>query len=171
MSRFGARAKRGAGRKRQMGTQIVKFAGEVRDGKVVGTWGGGALPYVWGGGHGSKAGPTYGTCVGYTGSIQPCPADTTIGLDCSGFARWMYKLAYGVDVLGSGSTKSQIKKLYKVTTPRPGDLIYFGGTPDTVHHVGIYISSGRMINALRTGTDVREDNISVMSDFLGYYRL
>ncbi|MGP3974593.1 NlpC/P60 family protein [Streptomyces sp. 8N114] len=29
---------------------------------------------------------------------------------------------------------------------RPGDLVFYG-TPDNVHHVGLYIGGGQMINA------------------------
>ena len=45
-----------------------------------------------GGGHGAL-GPSTGTCAGYTGSIKPCPATTTVGVDCSGFARGVYQQA------------------------------------------------------------------------------
>lgn len=57
----------------------------------------------------SKSGPTAaGTCDGYTGSIQPCPAETTVGYDCSGLTRWAYFKAFGSDV-NDGATSSQVR--------------------------------------------------------------
>ena len=48
-----------------------------------------------------------GTCSGYTGSIQPCPAETTVGYDCSGLTRWAYFKAFGSDV-NDGATGTQV---------------------------------------------------------------
>ena len=37
----------------------------------------------------------------------------------------------------------------------PGDLIFFGGGPSDVTHVGIYVGNGQMVDAPHTGADVR----------------
>lgn len=152
--------------------KIVAFAKAIENGQAEPGWKGGKIPYSWGGGHGSKAGPSLGTCVGYTGSIHPCPANHTVGLDCSGFSRWVYDLAYGSDVLGSGNTDSQLRRLHQVSASaaRPGDLVYFG-TRSNTHHVGVYIGNGLMIDALQTGTIIRTDHLSGFSDLVGYFRL
>ena len=102
-----------------------------------------------GGGHGSAFGPSKGTCDGYHGSVKPCPATKTVGVDCSGFVRWVYAIAYGSDVLGRDGTISQIKKVKKVSAPLPGDLVFFGPTVATTDHVGIYLGNGEMIDAYR----------------------
>ncbi|WP_308169509.1 C40 family peptidase [Acrocarpospora catenulata] len=129
----------------------------------------GRFPYSWGGGHAETPGPSRGTCKGYRGDIKPCPARKTRGLDCSGLARWVYHIAHGRDVLGPGNTDAHLKRLYRVTTPRPGDLVFYG-TPKRTHHVGIYIGHTKMINAYATGTRIRIDNITTVDDLLGYYR-
>lgn len=150
---------------------IVAIAVEIEIGQSIASthWPGGAVPYSWGGGHGSSPGPSMGTCSGYTGP-SPCRADQTNGVDCSGFARWVYSIAFGSDVLGSGGTNQQIalSKLQPVSAANavPGDLVFFG-VPGNVHHVGIYIGNGKMINALHTGTNVETDNL--LSDLVGYY--
>ena len=46
------------------------------------------IPYSWGGGN--AKGPSTGTCAGYRGSIQPCPATRTVGFDCSGLMLYAY---------------------------------------------------------------------------------
>ncbi|WP_344862030.1 C40 family peptidase [Planomonospora alba] len=135
----------------------------------------GPIPYSWGGGHGERPGPSPGTCRGYTGAIRPCPAATTVGLDCSGLARWVYHLAHGRDVLGPGNTDDHLRRLTRVpaSRARPGDLVFYGEIGERrvrTHHVGVYIGDGRMINALRTGTEVRIDPITRVEDFAGYFR-
>lgn len=111
-----------------------------------------AYDYVFGGGHGAIPGPTLG------------------GLDCSGFARWMYSYAWGSDVLGAGATTSEITLVNRVSSPVPGDLVFFGSSTGSVHHVGIYIGNNHMINALHSGTRIEQDTVSSLGDFFGYYR-
>ena len=48
---------------------------------------------------------------------------------------------------------------------RAGDAVFFGGAcdcsgdPESIHHVSLMMNSGtKMWNALKTGTDVREDD-------------
>jgi hypothetical protein len=154
----------------KVGKTIVRYATDIMNGKPEPGWRGGAVPYAWGGGHKAKVGPSLGTCAGYTGSIKPCPARTTTGVDCSGFARWVYKLAYGKDILGPTNSAGQIALLKKVSSPQPGDLVFYGRNAKHVHHVGIYIGKGKMINARKTGTYIRVDKVSSMSDLVGYYR-
>ncbi|WP_328890481.1 C40 family peptidase [Streptomyces sp. NBC_00316] len=135
------------------------------------------IQYVWGGGHETDFGPSIGICDDYSGSITPCPADKEVGLDCSGFTRWLYWRA-GAGNIGQ-TTRDQVvnPRLAQVTaaTAVPGDLVYFGGTPSTVHHVGVYIGKvdgvAMMINASHTGTYVRQDTVASHTDLLGYYHL
>ena len=37
----------------------------------------------------------------------------------------------------------------------PGDLVFFGSTGETSHHVGLYVGNGQMIEAPYTGAVVR----------------
>jgi cell wall-associated NlpC family hydrolase len=43
-------------------------------------------------------------------------------------------------------------------TDRPGELVFFGGGPNDVEHVGILIGDGLMIDAPHTGAFVRIDD-------------
>ncbi len=149
--------------------KVVSIAKAIESGHAEPGWAGGAVPYSWGGGHGGRPGPSLGTCVGYTGSILPCPATHTVGTDCSGFSRWVYDLAFGSDVLGSGNTNNQLTHLHQVSASaaQPGDLVFFGTLSNT-HHVGIYIGNGLMIDALQTGTNIQTNHL--LSDLVGYFR-
>jgi peptidoglycan hydrolase-like protein with peptidoglycan-binding domain len=122
-----------------------------------------AIPYSWGGGHAATPGPSLGTCVGYTGSIQPCPASHTVGLDCSGLVRWAYWVGAHLDLGNGGNTDAQFRSSHSVhiseSAKVPGDLEFFGTTSDT-HHVVIYsgVINGvpMMIEENRTGTNAHE---------------
>ncbi|MFI6454852.1 C40 family peptidase [Streptosporangium amethystogenes] len=151
--------------------RITAIAYAIEAGQNQPGWRDGGIPYSWGGGHDEAPGPSQG----YQGSIQPCPATTTRGLDCSGLVRWVYHLAYGRDVLGPGNTDDHVKRLRKIPAgeARPGDLVFYGevGTRKVrTHHVGVYVGQGKMINALRTGTEVRIDRVTALGDLAGYFR-
>ncbi|MEV7009347.1 NlpC/P60 family protein [Streptosporangium sp. NPDC051022] len=154
--------------------RVITVAHAIEAGQGQPGWRGGKIPYSWGGGHDEAPGPSLGTCAGYHGAITPCPAADTRGLDCSGLTRWVYRLAYGRDVLGPGNTNDHLRRLTRIpaAAARPGDLVFYGeiGKRVKTHHVGIYIGQGRMINALRTGTRVRTDPLTAVKDFAGYFR-
>ncbi|MEU8271362.1 NlpC/P60 family protein [Sphaerisporangium sp. NPDC049002] len=155
--------------------RVLEIAWAIQRGQEQSRWPGGEIPYVWGGGHAARPGPSLGTCQGYKGSVKPCPAATTRGLDCSGLARWVYQLAYQKDVLGNGTTDDHVRLLRRIPAvkARPGDLVFYGKIRKRTvktHHVGIYIGGGKMINALRTGTTVRTDRVTLLPDLVGYYR-
>ncbi len=140
-----------------IGARVVCFAEAILAGEPVTGWPlrNGArypaspIPYVWGGGHSASVGPSLGTC---TGRAQPCQADKQVGLDCSGFTRWVYALAFGHDVLGSGNNDSQrrIPGMLAVEHPSPGDLVFYGPARRT-NHVAIYSGSGKVIAEPSTG--------------------
>jgi cell wall-associated NlpC family hydrolase len=103
-------------------------------------------PYVWG-----AAGPN--------------------SFDCSGLAMYVWAKAgvylehFTGDQWNEGThvSRSQLE---------PGDLVFFAyntSDPSTIHHVGIYIGGGEMIDAPYTGVDVRKDP-AFRSDYIGAVR-
>ena len=60
--------------------QVVTIATNIKRDRPSPDGTGGRFPYPWGGGHGTNAGPSYGTCAGYTGSShapRPAPLEST----------------------------------------------------------------------------------------------
>lgn len=56
---------------------------------------------------------------------------------------------------------------------RQGDLIFYAhdtSDPDSIHHVGIYIGDGKMVEAPYTGATVRISSIHVWDDLIGAAR-
>jgi peptidoglycan hydrolase-like protein with peptidoglycan-binding domain len=156
-------------------SKIVAYAQDIENGDAEPGWGGGKIWYIWGGGHHATPGPSTGQCagdpIGWACNPGPTPDPSGIGLDCSGFSRWVYDLAYGRDVLGAGNTNNQVAEMSQVSSPVAGDLVFFGVNSGNTDHVGVYIGGGNMINAAETGTQVDTVPVSDGPDSLvGYYQ-
>lgn len=115
------------------------------------------IPYSWGGG--DPHGPTLGM-VNKEGN----PAGLhTVGFDCSGLTLFAYAhVGFQLDhYTGYQWLEGHHIPLESI---RPGDLVFFAhntANPMTIHHVGIYVGHGRMIDAPHTGAKVRYDDVFV----------
>ena len=70
---------------------------------------------------------------------------TMNGFDCSGFIQYVYKKS-GKSI--PRTTLSQFAQSKKVTSPQPGDLVFFQNTyRKGISHVGIYIGNNKFIHA------------------------
>lgn len=91
------------------------------------------LPYIWGGNG---------------------PENGHRGFDCSGLTTFAYGKA-GVELPRTAHTQFRQGPRVPDGTPlQPGDLVFYG-TYKKVHHVGMYIGSGRMVNAPTFGRPVQ----------------
>jgi cell wall-associated NlpC family hydrolase len=91
--------------------------------------------------------------------------------DCSGLTQYVWAKA-GV-YLGhyTGSQWNEGTHVSR-SAVQPGDLVFFAtntSDPGTIHHVGIYVGGGMMIDAPYTGVNVRKD-YAFRSDFIGAVR-
>jgi cell wall-associated NlpC family hydrolase len=78
-----------------------------------------------------------------------------VGFDCSGLVQAAYSVA-GITLPRVAQDQYDITaKLGPGDPLQPGDLIFFGGGPTDVTHVGIYVGNGQMVDAPHTGADVR----------------
>jgi len=80
-----------------------------------------------------------------------------VGFDCSGLVQAAYKVA-GITLPRVAQDQYDVGPQLPPGTPlEPGDLVFFGGGPSDVTHVGLVISPGIMVDAPYTGADVRQD--------------
>lgn len=87
------------------------------------------------------------------------------GFDCSGLVQAAY---HSAGVALPRVAQAQYDAGTKVAGPLAiGDLVFFG-TPTNVHHVGIYVGGGRMLDAPHTGAKVRVEPL--FSDYVGATR-
>ncbi|HET9075503.1 MAG TPA: NlpC/P60 family protein [Acidimicrobiales bacterium] len=87
--------------------------------------------------------------------------------DCSGLTQFVWHQA-GVDIPRVAADQDAWTVPVPLSQLLPGDLVFFGTTD--IHHVGIYIGSGLMINAPHTGDVVRVSSIW-WSDLAGFGRV
>jgi cell wall-associated NlpC family hydrolase len=89
-------------------------------------------PYVWGG-----TGPT--------------------GWDCSGLVQWAYAQV-GVTLPRVAADQWNVGTHPSLAELEPGDLLFWAtdpADPTTIHHVGIYLGGGLMLDAPHTGDVVQ----------------
>ena len=91
------------------------------------------LPYVWGG------------------------TDPQKGVDCSGLVQCVYKsLGYDLPRVSADQARAG-RPVASMAQAQPGDLIAWDNSSrnNGVDHIAIYVGNGKMIEAPRTGLDVR----------------
>jgi cell wall-associated NlpC family hydrolase len=71
------------------------------------------------------------------------------GIDCSGFAHYMYRTLFNIKV--PRSTKLFLKEGTRINKSqlKPGDMVIFS-PPTYPHHVGIYVGDNKFIHASTT---------------------
>lgn len=75
---------------------------------------------------------------------------TPSGFDCSGFTRWVFEHAAGVDLPRTAAEQSELGKRVSLDKLKPGDLLFWGNGSG-VYHVGIYAGDGEYIHASTGG--------------------
>jgi cell wall-associated NlpC family hydrolase len=86
--------------------------------------------------------------------------------DCSGLTAWAWGHA-GHSLPHSAAAQYNATTRVAVGNIQPGDLVFFGSD---IHHVGIYVGGGQMIEASHSGTPVRYASI-YRSDLMGVGRV
>lgn len=91
--------------------------------------------------------------------------------DCSGLVLWSYaKVGVHLDHW-TGDQWNEGAHVSR-TQLRAGDLVFFANNtsdPSTIHHVGMYVGNGQMVDAPFTGANVRYDS-AFRSDYIGAVR-
>ncbi|WP_336207931.1 C40 family peptidase [Nonomuraea sp. LPB2021202275-12-8] len=100
------------------------------------------IPFSWGGG--SSSGPTRGIGRGAV----------TVGFDCSGLTLYAWSRA-GVRLGHYTGAQFRQGRRVSLAALRQGDLLFFGGGAGDPTHVGLYLHSGVMVHAPKTGDVVR----------------
>ncbi|MBX6371310.1 MAG: C40 family peptidase [Acidothermus sp.] len=86
--------------------------------------------------------------------------------DCSGLTMRAWEAA-GVSLPHNAAAQYAVTRHVPLSNLQPGDLIFFG---HPIHHVGIYIGGGQMIEAPYTGSYVRINSFGYRDDIVGASR-
>lgn len=87
------------------------------------------------------------------------------GFDCSGLSQTAWRIA-GVNIPRTSIEQFRSTARVSLADVALGDLVFFG---DPVHHLGIYIGDGKMIEAARKGIPIRISSIK-RKDLIGIGR-
>ena len=91
-------------------------------------------------------------------------ANSASAVDCSSFAQQVLA-AMGKSI--PRTTYAQRDAGTQVSTPQPGDLVFF----NNYSHVGVYIGGGQMVDALNPSEGIGQRSVSYVSGYVdGYYR-
>ncbi|MFA6940420.1 MAG: NlpC/P60 family protein [Clostridiaceae bacterium] len=96
--------------------------------------------------------------------------------DCSGFVTYVFD-HFGINLRDyPGQRPTTYSQIYHGTyVPRnqlqPGDVIFFGSSNATVHHVAIYCGNDTYIHAPQTGDVIKYSILSYRSDYLTARRM
>ncbi|TPG10762.1 peptidoglycan endopeptidase [Rhodanobacter glycinis] len=81
--------------------------------------------------------------------------DPSTGFDCSGFVRYVFAHAVGMQLPNNSASQFLAGLKVKRGDMKPGDLVFFRTHGKRrISHVGIYISNGRFIHSPNTGKSV-----------------
>ena len=93
--------------------------------------------------------------LNFVGSPYVWSGSTPSGFDCSGFVMYVYA-HFGIDLPHSSRLMSTCGVAVERDDLQPGDLVFFY---NPIHHVGLYIGDGKMVDAAGTEEGVRIDRL------------
>lgn len=104
-------------------------------------------PYSWGGG--TLDGPSRGFAQGAN----------TVGFDCSSYTRYAFFHGAGLLLPRTSGEQLAATAAHTVVTGdpdlnllQPGDLLFWGSSAASIHHVALYVGDGQMVEEAHTGT-------------------
>ncbi|MGH2827413.1 MAG: NlpC/P60 family protein [Actinomycetota bacterium] len=113
----------------------------------------------------SRAGIAVNAALSQVGKPYQWGAAGPDSYDCSGLTMWAWAQA-GVGLPHNSGMQYGSLPHVSTSSLQPGDLLFFGSP---IHHVGMYIGGGQMVEAPYTGSQVRVVSWQ-RSDFVGAAR-
>lgn len=93
--------------------------------------------------------------------------------DCSGLTMWAYARA-GISLPHSSREQFKLGKPVPQSELQPGDLVFYDdgtGNPARIHHVGMYVGAGKMVDAPTEGQLVDVRSIRGDGHYIGARRI
>lgn len=111
------------------------------------------------------------TALAQRGDPYVWGAEGPDAFDCSGLTLFAYR-TIGIRLPHSSRSQYTYGKSVSKSELAPGDLLFYGGSPSSIHHVAMYIGNGTIVHASTSGVPVKTAPLSGGgSDYLGAKRL
>jgi cell wall-associated NlpC family hydrolase len=116
----------------------------------------------------AKPSSVIGTATNLVGTPYRWGGTSTSGFDCSGYVRYVFQ-KHGMNL--PRTSKEMYSNSTHVSSPNPGDLVFFNTNGPGPSHVGVYVGNGKFASATSHGVKVAELNNSYWgSHYLGVRR-
>lgn len=96
------------------------------------------------------------TAISFIGIPYEYGWESLKGMDCSGLTQMVYR---NVGLIIPRVADAQMRFCRAVTSPLPGDLVFFTTSGGYAYHVGLFLTRGTMIDAPHSGTVVQRQSI------------
>ncbi len=91
--------------------------------------------------------------MGLIGAVyKPGGESPELGMDCSGFVRYVFHEVAGLKLPHNALALSKIHEVISKADLKPGDLVFFKTTRRVFSHVGIYLGGNEFIHASSSET-------------------
>ena len=91
--------------------------------------------------------------IGLIGAVyKPGGDNPAVGMDCSGFVRYVYHEVAGLKLPHSARALSKIRNTIAKADLKPGDLVFFKTMKHAFSHVGIYLGDNQFVHASSSKT-------------------
>ena len=91
--------------------------------------------------------------IGLIGAVyKPGGDNPAVGMDCSGFVRYVYHEVAGLKLPHSARALSKIRNTIAKADLKPGDLVFFKTMKHAFSHVGIYLGDNQFVHAASSKT-------------------
>ncbi|MDQ0382003.1 C40 family peptidase [Amycolatopsis thermophila] len=107
------------------------------------------------------------------GSEYEWGADGPSEFDCSGLTMWAYRAA-GISLPHSSRSQYTLGRPVAQSELQPGDLVFYDdgtGNPAAIHHVGMYVGDGKMVDAPTEGQLVDVRSVRGDGHYIGARRI
>lgn len=113
------------------------------------------------GGGGQRRGDVVSSAMGYIGTPYVWGGNSYDGIDCSGLVQQVYK-NYGIDLPRLSADQARAGQRVSWDQIRPGDLVAVDNSTrnNGADHIAIWAGNGEIIEAPRTGLNVRRRKLT-----------